>query len=281
MVQEQTVNQATETLRDRARKILEEGTAQVVIGYEMGPTGETRPAFMTRPEDCDQLVFNEKCYANLTGYLNKPEVKDLGRPAIVSKGCDNRTINVLIREARLKREDLYIIGMECPGMDKPVCSWCDQPTPVTYDELIPAETPKPAPEPITDPLKEMSPEERWSYWMQEFSRCIKCYACRQVCPVCHCPRCITEKNQPQWVDTSPHPRGNLKWNLIRALHLAGRCIECGECERACPMKIPLSRLSHGMRELVREKFEFVPGADPEKVAPLAAFREDDQEDFFL
>lgn len=271
---------STEMLREKARRILADGLADVAIGYELLPDGGTAPAFVTRPEDCERLVFNERCYANLTAYLTKPEVRELGRPAIVSKGCDNRAINVLIREARVKREEVYVLGVECPGMDKAVCAWCDQHAPVTYDDLIPCETPPPAPQPHADPLESMSPEERWDYWMNEFSRCIRCYACRQVCPICHCKRCLAEKNQPQWVDTSPHSRGNLTWNLVRAFHMAGRCIGCGECGCACPMGIPLYKLSAGIGKLVKEKFEFVPGMDGETVAPLADFREDDKEDFF-
>ena len=273
------MNKVTEVIRKKAEKILKEGIAKVIIGYENLNGDICTPVFITNPEDCNKLVFNEKCYANLTTYLTKPEVKELGRPAIISKGCDNRAINVLIRESQIKREDIYILGVECPGMDKSVCACCDQHLPVAYDDLIKTDSPVKL-EKVEDPLKDKSPEERWQYWLNEFSRCIKCYACRQICPICHCVRCAAEMNQPQWIDSSPHPRGNLKWNLIRAFHLAGRCVECGECERACPMEIPLSAFSRSMKELINEKFEFVPGMDAEKTAPLASFKEDDKEDFF-
>ncbi len=268
------------TLIEKARRLLADGLAKVIIGYERLSDGRIAPAFVTRPEDCERLVFDEQCYANLTNYLIKPEVREIGRAAIVSKGCDNRAINVLIREARLKREEIYVLGVECPGMDKAICAWCDQKSPVTYDDFIPAASPPPPPNPPADPLEAMTPEERWNYWMAEFSRCIRCYACRQVCPICHCKRCLAEKNQPQLIDSSPHPRGNLVWNLTRAFHMVGRCVECGECERACPMGIPLHRLSHSMRQLVREGFEFVPGMDTETPPPLGDYREDDKEDFF-
>lgn len=274
------MNAVNETLQEKARRILADGVADVVIGYEVLADGRTAPAFITRPEDCHRLVFDERCYANLTGYLTKPEVKEMGRAAIVSKGCDNRAVNVLIREAQLQRENLYILGVECPGMDKAVCSWCEQTSPVTYDDLIPAASPALSSTPPESPLDSMTPQERWDYWMGEFSRCIRCYACRQVCPICHCKRCLAEKNQPQWIDTSLHPRGNLSWNLVRAFHMVGRCVECGECERACPMNIPLHQLSRGIRELVRDGFQFVPGKDTETVPPLGDYREDDKEDFF-
>jgi formate dehydrogenase subunit beta len=297
------VSSVNQTLRDKARELLAGGAVGVVIGYEEAtrdqrssvsevrshaPGERTTPAFITRPEDCDRLVFNRRCFVNLTNYLTKPEVIALGRPAIVSKGCDNRAINVLIREQRVKREEVHILGVECPGMDKGVCAWCDQHAPVTFDDLIPCDhsparrlplPPSRGKGPGDGGDEDMTADERWKYWLGEFSRCIRCYACRQVCPMCHCTRCLAEKNQPQWIDTSPHPRGNLTWNLIRAFHLAGRCVECGECERACPMDIPLSRLSRDMRDLMRERFGAVPGMDAETPSPLATFREDDEEDF--
>jgi ferredoxin len=268
-------------VRERARRLLAEGSVSVVIGYTEQDGGGTAPHFVTREEDCDQLVFNERCFANLTTYLTKSEVKALGRPAIVSKGCDNRALNALIREERVRREDVHVVGVECPGMDKAVCVWCDHHAPVTFDgDLIPSDTSASPPGSREDPTDGMSAEERWDYWMGEFSRCIRCYACRQICPTCHCTRCLAEMNQPQWIDSSPTPRGNLTWGLIRAFHQVGRCVECGECERACPMDIPLSRLTRGVRELMRERFGDVPGIDAEALSPLASYREDDEEDFF-
>jgi len=275
------LSKATELLREKARKLLSDGTVQVVIGYEKGPNGKAIPAFVTKPEECGRLIFEETCYANLARYLLKPEVKELGKPAIVLKGCDGRAVNVLIKEARLKREDLYAIGVECPGLDKVACRWCEEHTPTGCDDLIPSDSPIPKAEPMTDPMQGKSADEKWEYWMGEFSRCIKCYACRQACPICHCTRCIAEKNLPQWIDTSPHARGNVKWNLIRAFHLAGRCVECGECQRACPMNLPLMELSISMRQTLRDKFASKPGMDAETPSALASFKENDEEDFFL
>ena len=202
------MSNATEQVRARARKLLEEGAVKVVIGYTRVRDGSAA-TFVTKPEHCDRLIFDETCYVNLTNYLMKKEVQALGRPAIVSKGCDNRAINLLLSEKKIVRENVHVIGVECPGMDKTVCTWCDHHKPVNYDDFVPADKAVPACEAAADPTAGMDPAQRWDYWMGEFSRCIRCYACRQVCPMCYCPSCLAEKNLrvfPGWFLPPEIPR---------------------------------------------------------------------------
>ena len=78
-------------------------------------------------------------------------------------------------------------------------------------------------------LEAMTPAERWQFWQAEFSKCIKCYACRAACPMCYCTRCIVDDNRPQWIDPWPSPLSNMEWQISRVMHLAGRCIGCGAC----------------------------------------------------
>jgi ferredoxin len=225
----------------------------------------------------------------------------MGRPAIVAKGCDIKNIVVLITEGQVKREDVYIIGMTCDGVayrqellkDKltpeitPVkCLNCDVRNPHVTDAVIGEPTDFTPPEEPTgmvyDKIKEldaMAPRERWSFWMDHFNRCIKCYACRQLCSLCYCERCITEKNMPQWIETSAHPRGNLSWNLIRAMHLAGRCTFCGECERGCPVNIPLNLINQKLVGTVKDAFGFKSGYDEDVHPPMIVFSPDDKENF--
>jgi ferredoxin len=135
---------------------------------------------------------------------------------------------------------------------------------------------------VFDKIKEidkMTPGERWGFWMEHFDRCVKCYACRQVCSLCYCERCITEKNMPQWLETSAHSRGNLAWNLTRAQHLVGRCTFCGECERACPVNIPLNLVNQKMIRVVDDAFEFKSGYDENAHPPMIVFDPEDEENF--
>ncbi len=130
-----------------------------------------------------------------------------------------------------------------------------------------------------DALMQLSPAERMSFWAHEFERCVKCYACRQVCPLCYCERCIVDKNRPVAIDTSATSKGNFAWHITRAFHLAGRCVGCGECARACPAGIPLGLLNLTLARAAEKHFGYQAGMDP-KVDPLiGSYALTDKEDF--
>ena len=291
-------------LRQKAKEILASGEVKVVIGYGWNRNKtRTTPVFITRPEDADKLVFNPLCVNNLSVYLTRKfkDTQALGRPAVVAKGCDIKNIVVLMTESQVRREDVFIIGMSCngvvyrqelwkgeltPGIMPVKCHNCDVRNPHVADFVVGVKIDFTPPEEpagmVFDRIRDLdkkTPSERWGFWIKEFSRCIKCYACRQVCSLCYCERCITEKNMPQWVETSAHPRGNLAWNLIRAMHLAGRCTFCGECERACPANIPLNLVNQKLILTVKGAFDFRSGYDEKVHPPMIVYSPDDKENF--
>lgn len=292
----------SESIRAEARRILTDATVSAVIGYAAARRkGAIQPAVITRPEDADLLLFSPACVNNLAVYLTKAkkDVPKSGRIAIVVKGCDLKALVGLMGESQLKREDLYIIAVPCPGVlgsvlnpsieltaenIAPKCTECIDRVPQGADFIPPVDLPthsalehKYAAEIAR--LEAMTPADRWEYWKEQFSKCIKCYACRQVCPFCFCEQCLCDRNRPQMVEQSPRPAGNTAWHIMRAMHLAGRCVGCAECERACPMDIPLNLLNRKMAKELKELYDHEAGFEVRQDGPLNSYNEKDDQSF--
>jgi formate dehydrogenase subunit beta len=289
-------------LQDLARKLLTEGTVKVVIGYEQGPRG-ARAAFITDPAQADRLIFDIRCTQNLVSYLNprRKHIANLGKPAIVVKGCDARSLAGMLRENQIVRDGVVIIAVQCggvlenPGADcagveltsenvSVRCGGCDVTEPHLFDHYVKLAKPSVPPvNPRRDEqlaaLAKMTPSERWKFWAEELSRCIRCHACREACPMCFCVQCTAEKGTPLWIDSSITPRANRAWTTMRVLHQAGRCVDCLECERACPEHIPLGLLARSVADSVERRFDYKACDDPSVVAPMGVYRPDDDEEF--
>jgi len=124
-------------------------------------------------------------------------------------------------------------------------------------ETLPEE--KSAKETLMHEIARMDESARRDFWQKELMKCMKCYGCREVCPLCVCDEC--EMDDPQWVAPGLVPPDYPLFHLIRAYHLADICVGCGACEATCPAGIPLLTMMH-LARLDRDKiFDYVPGLD--------------------
>ena len=107
--------------------------------------------------------------------------------------------------------------------------------------------------------------------MNHFDRCVKCYGCRNVCPMCFCNECSME--EPQLIKRGTLPTENPIFHLTRAIHMIGICIDCGLCEEACPADIPLRTLYKKVADIVAADTGYRPGENSEEKCPFNIYGE--------
>lgn len=261
----------------RARELLEKKSVNVVIGYEAGPTGIARPSFITDHLKVEKLIFDERCVQNLAVYLTKPEVKKLGRMAITATLPVMRSIMMLLSEQQLVAEDVVVLGISAEGELLDIVDMSVMQGIIEKSNLGNPEKDQK----LLAGLEKMSPEEKFAWWQKELSKCIKCYACRQACPMCYCTRCAVEVNQPQWIPVQSNTHGNMEWHILRAMHLAGRCISCGECGRACPVGIPCHLLTMHLANQTLKHFNVHAGTSDKMKSVLSVYEPGDKENFII
>lgn len=193
---------------------------------------------------------------------------------ILSAREDDGVVCVMTRqgEVSLPREELLHES----------CARCLHPNPVNADvmlgEPLPEGDPARARQPI-DAFEALSGAERYAFFTHEAERCIRCYACREACPMCYCAECFVDHTAPRWAESTTGASGTQAWHLVRAFHQAGRCVSCGACERACPMDIKMTYLTDKLNEDMRVLYGFEPGMDDTRQPPFAAFSLDDKDRF--
>lgn len=194
-----------------------------------------------------------------------------------------------ILEAKEEKEEILVRTGSSEKKFKKVdyvydnCKECSHREPPISDFMVDAqgtETRKKDRWSRTKEFEKMGRKERWEYFLEETSRCIRCYACRNVCPVCYCTECFVDSTMPYWVGTTLEPSEVQVFHLVRALHTAGRCTSCGNCTQACPMGIDIAFLVGKLSKDVEDLFSHDVGIDPDENPPLAAYSEKDPNEGF-
>jgi ferredoxin len=306
-------------IKEISEKILKDCTVEMVIGFRKGTVPMmNEPCFARTPAEVESFVWDGNCGINLVNYLSDRQEK-IG---IVAKGCDSRNIVTHILENKIKREQLYIIGVPClgmidrrrisaafsseiaevredgdtvivkgPGGEKTFkrtevmqenCAICIHRNPVIYDELVAELVEEQTKvDRYTDVrrIETMTPEKKWAFFEEMLDSCIRCYACRNACPLCYCPTCFVDEHRPQWVGKSQDPIDIRTFHFLRAYHCAGRCTDCGACERACPVGIPMRQFTKKLEKDCLELFEWEAGMTLDNRPALDVYQANDPDEF--
>ena len=264
----------------KAKQMLQSGEVSQVLAWREGVLPHLpEPAFFDSPEETEEISYTKYCGTNLSKFLVGSDVKTL----VFLRFCDSYSFNLLLKENRVKREKVYVVGIGCLGIHDEEerlveqCRSCAKKSHVVFDELI-FENMHPVAEPcdrfaqVTD-VENMSQDEKYDFWQNELKRCIRCNACRNICPVCHCKKCVFDSEKydaRQNVNVSSFEEQ--MFHIIRAYHVAGRCSDCGQCTRACLQKIPLHILNRKFIKDINEFFgDFNAGEDSTTPNPLVCF----------
>jgi len=261
-------------LDNKVKELLDTGKVNVVIGYTEGFNKEVRVFFTKLSHESNGLIFDERCVKNLATYINKPEIKAIGKIGVIANVFTIKSILQLAAESQIKDGQVLAITVQDGNiLELDTFEKMEEFVSNTKNSISEADSKK------IEELLNMSREQRWEYWTKEFSKCIKCYACRSACSMCYCTQCTVDCNQPQWIQAASHNQGNFEWHILRAMHLSGRCVGCGECSRACPVDIPISLLSFMLNDHVKDEFGQVAGTKAKLDYALSSFKVEDKENF--
>jgi formate dehydrogenase subunit beta len=287
-------------LEDICKKLLDEEKVEVILAYTAGEfENNTAPLFIKKHEEIEKLKYDEYCNPNLAKYL----LENRGKVGIVAKPCDARAIVMYIAENQVARDDIYIIGMECSGMKtidgslSPGCDECDVHVPPLFDILVKNDGEiveweqhtndcgvvgyEASINAGTSDCSDCKEDRTLERFKRELDKCILCFACRQACYGCYCPVCFIDRSMPGWIPADLGMGAKMTYHLGRAMHLAGRCVECGACERVCPSGVKIRYLIKEITGFCKDVYGYRAGIDPKGSPVLATFDKDDKEIGFL
>ncbi len=279
----------------------------------------TTPCFVDKVEDVKKLVWNASCDACLSNYvvgrnekvgvvakgcdarliavcaiekqfpreniviIGVPCLGVVDRKKVEIKLGDREALEAFVGDEQIKvKGEGFELVLSKNDFLCDSCLTCRHRNPPICDVFVGEKVPE-----ITEvnefaevsSFESKSAEERWKHLEEELGRCIRCYACRNVCPLCYCKMCFVDQTMPTWFGKTNDLSDTMIYHIVRAFHVAGRCVDCGACTRACPMDINLRELMKKTEKIMKERYGYEAGVSLEKAPPLGEFRMEDPQEF--
>jgi len=255
---------AEEALAKSVREALSSGSASAAVVLTVVDR-DLVPRLVKSAEDraIDDLYAGDTRYPMASfAIMLLPLVE--GKLAVPVRECDRRMIVELKKHNQIDPDRLVLLGVQCSQAVADACG-CGHPSVpeeiAIMDAIASPAEPSPPPETLAEDAG-----ERLDFWMGNFSNCIRCMGCRNICPMCYCTECALDN--PDIIGADSKPPDIPIFHLIRAIDMADRCIDCGMCEEICPADIPLRQLYRQAREVVKEAFGYEPGLNPDETSPI-------------
>jgi ferredoxin len=308
-----------EKIKEISERLLKDCTVEMVIGFRQGTLPMmNEPCFAKTPEDVGRFVWDSNCGINLANYvtdrkekigivtkgcdsrnlvthiienkINREQLHIIGVPCqgMIDK---HKIESMFADEIQNVTESHDQITITAGGKDTNLekkevlqqnCSVCLHRNPVIYDEMV--ADPVPEQEGIdryedVKKIEALTPDEKWEYFDNLLAPCIRCYACKNACPLCYCPTCFVDESKPQWVRKGQEAIDIRTFHFLRAYHCAGRCTDCGACERACPVGINMRVFTKKLEQDCYEQYGWEAGLTLDERPPLDTYRPEDPEGF--
>ena len=297
----------TGEIREICGRLFSEGKVDVIFAHTDGGFDGTLIPFIAKSaEDVDKIAWGDRVKQNLAPYLHGRT----DRVGIVAMPCDVRAVVQYIVESQLDRGKVFIIGVDCPGMvdadgdGRPGCAECTVRIPPVYDERVAGDCGDSEPaaaggESVPSAFSkdggsgsvgeakqsaagpDSNPAEKFARFRAEIDKCILCYSCRQACYGCYCKTCFIERDMPDWQPAELDAGRKMTFHLGRAMHLAGRCVECGACEAACASGVDVRYIIREVTGFIGGMYGFKTGMDMDTTPAMVTYGLDDREVGFL
>jgi formate dehydrogenase (coenzyme F420) beta subunit len=255
-----------EQLKNKITELLAAKTIKGFLGLR-SRWGHIGPHLFTTEAELDSLVIGDYKSPGDSRYpLNKFLINIACKYpddtfGVLVRGCDERGLKALYTWNQLNPNKVVAVGIACPQELAGACE-CLKPYP---DEFVEGQKATACEQKTVSSIDALSVADRYALWIKEFSKCIKCYGCRDVCPMCFCNECSVGSDD--LIHTGHIPPEMPIFHLTRAVHMIGRCIDCGLCNEACPADIPLRTLYKKVADIIDKEFQYRPGYTDQK-SPL-------------